>query len=87
MNVDFTAQSWEEYLTWQQLDKKVVKKINELLREISRQPYEGKGKPEALKGNLSGFWSRRIDDKHRLVYRVIDDCCQIIQCRGHYQDK
>ncbi|MFC0180456.1 Txe/YoeB family addiction module toxin [Thorsellia kenyensis] len=86
MNIDFTPQSWEEYQNWLTLDKKITKKINSLLKEIVRTPYEGKGKPEALKGNLSGCWSRRIDDKHRLVYRIIEDRCQIIQCFGHYGD-
>lgn len=87
MNFAFTPQSWDEYIAWQAQDKKITKKINELLKDITRHPYEGIGKPEALKNNLSGFWSRRIDDKHRLVYRIIDDQCQIIQCKGHYYDK
>lgn len=87
MNFAFTPQSWDEYIAWQTQDKKITKKINELLKDITRHPYEGIGKPEALKNNLSGFWSRRIDDKHRLVYRIIDDQCQIIQCKGHYYDK
>lgn len=86
MNFAFTPQSWDEYIDWQTQDKKITKKINELLKDILRHPYEGIGKPEALKNNLSGFWSRRINDKHRLVYRIIDDECQIIQCKGHYHD-
>ncbi|WP_306807439.1 Txe/YoeB family addiction module toxin [Snodgrassella alvi] len=64
-----------------------VKKINTLLNNIARNPFEGLGKPEAFKENLSGFWSRRIDDKNRLVYRIVDNRCQIIQCKGHYSDK
>lgn len=84
MNFSFTPQSWDEYIDWQVQDKKIIKKINDLLKDILRHPYEGIGKPEALKNNLSGFWSRRINDKHRLVYRIIDDQCQIIQCKGHY---
>ncbi|WP_239350173.1 Txe/YoeB family addiction module toxin [Snodgrassella communis] len=87
MNFDFTPQSWLEYTYWQNQDRKTVKKINVLLNDIARNPYEGIGKPEALRENLSGFWSRRIDDKNRLVYRIIDDRCQIIQCKGHYSDK
>lgn len=86
MNFAFTPQSWDEYIDWQMQDKKITKKINELLKDILRHPYEGIGKPEALKNNLSGFWSRRINDKHRIVYRIIDDQCQIIQCKGHYHD-
>ncbi|PIT09472.1 addiction module protein [Snodgrassella alvi] len=87
MNFDFTPQSWMEYTYWQSQDRKTVKKINTLLNDIARNPFEGLGKPEALKENLSGFWSRRIDDKNRLVYRIVDNRCQIIQCKGHYSDK
>jgi toxin YoeB len=87
MNFDFTPQSWLEYTYWQNQDRKTIKKINVLLNDIARNPYEGIGKPEALKENLSGFWSRRIDDKNRLVYRIVDNRCQIIQCKGHYSDK
>ncbi|MCO6514895.1 MULTISPECIES: Txe/YoeB family addiction module toxin [Snodgrassella] len=75
MNFDFTPQSWLEYTYWQNQDRKTIKKINVLLNDIARNPYEGIGKPEALRENLSGFWSRRIDDKNRLVYRIIDDRC------------
>ncbi|CAK7193038.1 Toxin YoeB [Commensalibacter sp. Nvir] len=87
MNVNFSSNAWEEYLFWQNNDKKILKKINELLKEISRHPYEGKGKPEALKGDLSSFWSRRIDEKHRIVYRIANNQCEIIQCKGHYGAK
>jgi len=87
MNVEFTPQSWEEYMHWQRQDRKTTKRIHELLKDISRQPFDGIGKPEALKDNLSGFWSRRIDEKNRLVYRVIEGRCQIVQCKGHYGDK
>ncbi len=76
--------AWKEYIYWQSQDKKTLKRINLLLKEIARDPYEGTGKPEALKGNLSGFWSRRIDEKNRLVYRIVGEDCQIAQCRGHY---
>jgi toxin YoeB len=73
MNLVFTELSWEDYLYWQKNDKQKLKRINELLRDISRNPYEGIGKPEALKFNYAGFWSRRIDEEHRLIYRISDD--------------
>ena len=82
----FTANFWEDYLYWQTQDKKTLKKINQLIKDIMRNPYEGIGKPEALTGNLSGFWSRRIDDKNRLIYQVENDQIQLIQCRTHYGD-
>ena len=81
---DFDA--WEDYLYWQQLDKKMVKRINQLIKEICRSPFEGVGKPEPLKGNLTGFWSRRINEEHRLVYVVENNKAVIISCRGHYDD-
>lgn len=81
---DFDA--WEDYLYWQTQDKKVMKRINQLVKDISRSPFEGIGKPEPLKGNLAGFWSRRIDEEHRLVYAVEDNAVLIISCRGHYND-
>jgi len=64
----------------------MLKKLNALIKDVLRHPYEGIGKPEALKGDLSGFWNRRIDGKHRIVYRIAEDRCQIVQCRGHYGD-
>ncbi len=76
--------AWEDYLYWQKTDKKKVKTINDLIKEIMRTPFEGKGKPEALKHNLQGCWSRRIDIEHRLVYTVLDDKIVILQCRYHY---
>jgi toxin YoeB len=79
--------AWKDYMYWQSRDKKTLKRINMLLKEIARDPYDGTGKPEALKGNLSGFWSRRIDEKNRLVYRIAGGDCQIAQCRGHYSDE
>lgn len=85
MNIQFSSRAWEDYLYWQQLDKKVLKKINELLKDISRSPYEGIGKPEPLKHALSGFWSRRITDEHRLVYRVEEKTIQVAQARYHYE--
>lgn len=79
---DFGA--WEDYLYWQSQDKKTLKKINQLLKDIVRNPFDGIGKPEPLKGNLTGFWSRRIDEEHRLVYTVEDDKILIFACKGHY---
>ena len=79
---DFDA--WNDYLYWQQHDKKILKRINQLIKDISRSPFEGVGKPEPLKGNLSGLWSRRIDDKHRLVYLVEENSVLIFSCKGHY---
>jgi toxin YoeB len=73
MKYVFVDESWEDYLYWQKIDKKKVKKINDLLKDISRNPFEGIGKPEPLKHKYAGFWSRRIDDEHRLIYRFIDD--------------
>ena len=76
--------AWEDYLYWQQTDNKVIKRINKLIKDIKRQPFEGLGSPEPLKHNWSGYWSRRIDREHRLVYRVTDDSLIIVQCRYHY---
>ena len=84
MNFVFTELSWEDYLYWQKNDRQKVKRINELLKDISRNPYEGIGKPEPLKFNYAGFWSRRIDEEHRLIYRIIDHEIQIVKCRFHY---
>jgi len=77
--------AWEDYLYWQTQDKKTLKRINQLLKDIDRNGYEGIGKPEPLKYELQGFWSRRIDDEHRLVYRINDDRIEIVSCRLHYQ--
>lgn len=79
----FTASAWAEYQTWQTQDQKVVRKINRLIQDISRTPFQGLGKPEGLKGSLAGFWSRRIDREHRLVYRVDDGEIVVISCRYH----
>lgn len=84
MKFVFTEISWEDYIYWQKIDKSKIKRINELLKDISRSPYEGIGKPEALRYNYAGFWSRRIDGEHRLIYRVTDDEVQIVKCRFHY---
>lgn len=85
MNIQFPSSGWEDYVYWQQFDKKILKRINELLKEISRNPYEGTGKPEPLKHALSGFWSRRITDEHRLVYRVEGNIVKVAQARFHYE--
>ena len=79
---DFDA--WNDYLYWQQHDKQILKRINQLIKDISRSPFEGVGKPEPLKGNLSGLWSRRIDEKHRLVYLVEENAVLIFSCKGQY---
>lgn len=79
-------EAWEDYLYWQTQDKKTLKRINALILDIDRNGYTGIGKPEPLKGNLSGYWSRRIDDVNRLVYRIQGDRIEILQCRTHYGD-
>lgn len=79
--------AWEDYLYWQMQDKKTLKRINQLLQDIDRNGYSGIGKPEPLKGNLQGYWSRRIDETNRLVYRIIGDKIEILQCRSHYGGK
>ena len=84
MNIEFTPTAWEQYLWFQQKDRKLLKRINQLIKETSRNPFEGTGKPEPLKANLSGYWSRRINSEHRLVYRVADEKIVIISCRFHY---
>jgi len=84
VKLTWSAEAWEDYLYWQETDKKTVKKINELIKDASRTPFEGKGKPEPLKHNLAGFWSRRITAEHRLVYAVSDDALLIASCRYHY---
>lgn len=78
-------EAWEDYLYWQTQDKKTLKRINNLIKDIERNPFEGLGKPEPLKHELSGFWSRRIDEQNRIVYRVQNDILQIAQCRTHYK--
>jgi toxin YoeB len=80
----FSDDAWEDYLYWQATDKSVMKKINTLIKEIERTPFEGSGKPEPLKHNLSGWWSRRINLEHRLVYKIENDTVIISQCRFHY---
>ncbi len=82
--ITFSQNSWEDYISWQSEDRKTLKKINELIKEIERTPYKGLGKPEALKYDLTGYWSRRIDREHRLVYQVIGEEILIYSCRYHY---
>ena len=85
-NISFSNKAWGEYLYWQNQDKKTLKRINILLQDILRNKYEGLGKPEPLKGNLSGLWSRRIDEVNRIVYKISNDEIKIYQCKGHYKD-
>ena len=86
MLVVFTENAWEDYLYWQKVDKRIVKKINNLIKDIKRSPFEGIGKPEPLKYDLAGFWSRRIDQEHRLVYQVENKELRILACRFHYDN-
>ena len=86
MNKVWFDEAWEDYLYWQLHDKKMLKRINTLLKDIERNNFEGLGKPESLKGELSGFWSRRIDDTHRLVYRIRGGVLEVLSCKGHYVD-
>lgn len=85
MRLIWDEHAWEDYLYWQTQDRKVLKRINLLLRDIQRNGNEGIGKPEALKHGFRGFWSRRITDEHRLIYKVTDDSVLIAQCRYHYE--
>lgn len=78
--------AWEDYLYWQAQDKKTLKRINLLLKDIERGHFDGIGKPEPLKGELSGFWSRRIDDTNRFIYRIVSGTLEILSCRGHYDN-
>lgn len=84
MKYIFVDESWEDYLYWQKNDKKMLSKINALLKDIARNPFTGIGKPEALKYKYKGFWSRRIDDEHRLIYQFKEDEIWIVKCRYHY---
>ena len=84
MKIIFSSQGWEDYLYWQTTDRKLLKRVNELIKEITRTPFQGTGKPEALRNALAGYWSRRINDEHRLVYKVEDNAVLIAQARFHY---
>jgi toxin YoeB len=83
----WTDRAWNDYLFWQSENKKVLRKVNQLITDIERNGYNGIGKPELLSGDLSGWWSRRIDEKNRIVYRLKDNHLEISQCKGHYGDK
>ena len=86
MRLLWDERAWEQYCYWQKQDRKTLKRINALIKDAQREPYSGIGKPEALRENLRGWWSRRIDYEHRLVYRVEDGVLVIIACKGHYVD-
>ena len=84
MKLIFYENAWEDYLYWQKTDKKVLNRINKLIKDIKQEPFEGVGKPEPLKHSLAGYWSRRINEEHRIVYKVTDDALLIAQLRYHY---
>lgn len=84
MKLFFSEQAWDDYLYWQKTDKKPLERINALVKDISRSPFAGIGKPEPLKNALSGYWSRRINDEHRIVYKIADGSVLIAQLRYHY---
>ena len=84
MKLIFSENAWEDYLYWQKTDKKLLNRINKQIKETKRQPFEGVGKPEPLKHGLAGYWSRRINDEHRMVYKVTDDALLLAQLRYHY---
>ncbi len=84
MKLTFTDEAWEEYLYWQVQDKKILKKINNLIKDTKREPFDGLGKPEPLKHELAGYWSRRIRQEHRLVYEVFEESILVVSCRYHY---
>jgi toxin YoeB len=84
MKLCFVDESWEDYLYWQKTDKKILGRINKLIKEIARTPYDGIGKPEPLKHKYRGFWSRRIDGEHRLIYKITEKEIWIVKCRFHY---
>ena len=83
MKITFTPEAWEDYLYWQKVDKKMLRRVNELLKNIVREPFAGLGKPETLKFELQGYWSRRLDQEHRLVYKILDDAVVILSARFH----
>ena len=82
----WTERAWDEYLYWQTQDKRTLRKLNALIKDIERSPYEGLGMPEPLKYDLSGWWSRQIDETNRIVYRIKEECLEISQCKGHYNE-
>ena len=86
-NLSFEGSAWNEYLYWQTRDRKTLKRINELLKDITRSPFSGIGKPEPLKDGKQSYWSRRIDEANRIVYKVTDKQIVVVQCKGHYEDR
>ena len=84
MKIVFSEHAWDDYLYWQRTDRKILERINKLIKEIQRSPFEGTGKPEPLRHGLSGYWSRRITDEHRIVYKVEKDCLHLAQLRYRY---
>jgi toxin YoeB len=85
MNLTFTREAWDHYIYWQDHDRAIIRKVGKLIEECLRHPFDGTGKPEPLKGDFAGYWSRRIDREHRLVYRVSDTALEIVLCRFHYE--
>ena len=86
MRLTWLPNGWKDYIHWQENDKKILQRVNELIKNAQRNPFSGIGKPEPLKNNLKGWWSRRITQEHRLVYKVESECLLIMQCRYHYDD-
>jgi len=86
MRLLWSDEGWEDYLSWQSGDNKTLRRLNKIINDIRRSPYEGIGKPEPLRGNWSGWWSRRIDDANRVIYRINKGAVEIHHCRGHYDD-
>lgn len=84
MILQFSDEAWEDYLYWQQADRKLLKRVNELIKAVQRDPFQGVGKPEPLRHALAGYWSRRINEEHRIVYKVVGDVLMIAQLRYHY---
>ena len=84
MELSWDMDAWDDYLYWQKTDKQILNRINDLIKDSLRQPFNGIGKPEPLKGNLRGYWSRKINDEHRLVYYISSDRLKVVQCRYHY---
>jgi toxin YoeB len=84
MRILFTEQGWADYVYWQQVDRALLRRVNNLLTDITRHPYEGIGKPEPLRHEYQSWWSRRIDEEHRLIYKVVEDAVWVTQCRFHY---
>jgi toxin YoeB len=84
MNITFTADAWEHYQYWQENDKEILQRLNTIIKDCQRSPFKGIGKPEPLKANYKGYWSRRINNEHRLIYAISNNVLEIVQCRFHY---